>query len=775
MAVASTVVVNITANTAKFVNGLKKAQKQGKGFSSLLSKGFKAATVATTGLGIALTALTAKSLKTIDQQTKMAQRLGTTQRALAGLTLAAEQTGTTQQNLQLAMQRSTRRIAEAAQGTGEAVKALKELGLSAKQLAALAPDKQFLKIAGAMNEVTSQSDRIRLGFKLFDSEGVGLINTLALGEEGMQGFINKAQELGVAMTDKQTLGISKANNAINIMKTSFAGLGNQIAARVSPAIVTVAEKISSMTSFVTNAIPAWSAWAAKIFGVRRELQNLSLTDVNEELRVQDKRVEAAQARLIDQRNSFEDANRAGSLIAEGTDIDTLPIIIRLTEEYNKENKRWNDLIKERLRLRKEGEVADPGAAPGLEGGGIDPVAATGFQKEFDAAVKATAKPLEALQAKLATIRSTLESNPLWTPELAARQANAAVDAYLSQLERLDSTDPLEGFQTKLAAIKETLKNNPFLTPEDAGRQSEIAVDAYLDQLDKLDKLDPLVVFQAKLAAIRTQLETNPIWSPEVASRQASEAVDAYLEQIGTINDANAAIIDKQKADFDAAARAVATPSEELQAAMNDIRVSLASNPFWTPEVAGRQAQEAVDAYLEEMKRLELESNNVMLNMSEFQRRSFSNMQDILSTFLFDPWEDGLDGMFKSFVDMLRKMVAQIVATKILEYLFGVLGGFGGGNVASAATASIPKIGPPGAIGGLRTGGQSLLVGERGPEMFTPGASGSIRPLGSVTVEQNNSFGGGGGITAATLVPILEENNKKVKADILDAFDRGAFA
>jgi hypothetical protein len=41
-----------------------------------------------------------------------------------------------------------------------------------------------------------------------------------------------------------------------------------------------------------------------------------------------------------------------------------------------------------------------------------------------------------------------------------------------------------------------------------------------------------------------------------------------------------------------------------------------------------------------------------------------------------------------------------------------------------------------ASGGPVTGGSSYIVGEKGPELFTPGASGMITP--------NHALGGGGG-------------------------------
>jgi hypothetical protein len=52
-----------------------------------------------------------------------------------------------------------------------------------------------------------------------------------------------------------------------------------------------------------------------------------------------------------------------------------------------------------------------------------------------------------------------------------------------------------------------------------------------------------------------------------------------------------------------------------------------------------------------------------------------------------------------------------------------LGGMGlfGSNVQSRINA------PPRANGGLASAGQSYLVGERGPELFTPGATGFVTP------------------------------------------------
>jgi phage-related minor tail protein len=43
-----------------------------------------------------------------------------------------------------------------------------------------------------------------------------------------------------------------------------------------------------------------------------------------------------------------------------------------------------------------------------------------------------------------------------------------------------------------------------------------------------------------------------------------------------------------------------------------------------------------------------------------------NIQDAFADFLFDPFQDGLDGMLKGFVDILRRMAAEAMAAQILQ-------------------------------------------------------------------------------------------------------------
>ncbi len=85
-----------------------------------------------------------------------------------------------------------------------------------------------------------------------------------------------------------------------------------------------------------------------------------------------------------------------------------------------------------------------------------------------------------------------------------------------------------------------------------------------------------------------------------------------------------------------------------------------------------------------------------------------------------------------------------------------------------------------ANGGPITGNQPAIVGERGPELFVPSTSGRIisnsamrsgggsPAMGGVTVNYNIAAG----VTKGELVPILEAERKRLKAEIPDMVRRG---
>ena len=180
--------------------------------------------------------LVRSSLNATDSLAKTASKIGTTTEALSALRYAADITGVATTTMDMALQRFTRRAAEAAKGTGEAKGAIRELGINAKVLNNMPLDQRMLVLADAFGKVENESDRLRLAFKLFDSEGAALVNTLGLGRDGLKDLLGEAKTLGLVMSSDAAEGVEDANDAITRLKGLFKGIRDQIVAKLAPAI-----------------------------------------------------------------------------------------------------------------------------------------------------------------------------------------------------------------------------------------------------------------------------------------------------------------------------------------------------------------------------------------------------------------------------------------------------------------------------------------------------------------------------------------------------------
>lgn len=108
-------------------------------------------------------------------------------------------------------------------------------------------------------------------------------------------------------------------------------------------------------------------------------------------------------------------------------------------------------------------------------------------------------------------------------------------------------------------------------------------------------------------------------------------------------------------------------------------------------------------------------------------------------------QEALSSFFQSVADRFLDMAAQIIAkwiemtilNSIVNIFSGGIGGGGGGSMFTPSYAAFEFV-PGKAAGGPVMAGSPYMVGEKGPELFVPGKSGTIVP--------NNALGSGGGPT-----------------------------
>lgn len=181
-----------------------------------------------------------------DSLGKLSTRLGISTEALSQLNHAANLSGLSFTTLELGLQRMIRRVAEAANGTGEAVKALDELGISASKLKTLSPDKQLEVLADALNGVEGSADRVRLAMKLFDSEGVKFLQLMEKGGAGIREMREEADRLGLTIDKSLSAQAAKANDEFTRFTGQMSALGNVLAIEVLPVVTEVTAAINQM-------------------------------------------------------------------------------------------------------------------------------------------------------------------------------------------------------------------------------------------------------------------------------------------------------------------------------------------------------------------------------------------------------------------------------------------------------------------------------------------------------------------------------------------------
>ena len=140
-------------------------------------------------------------------------------------------------------------------------------------------------------------------------------------------------------------------------------------------------------------------------------------------------------------------------------------------------------------------------------------------------------------------------------------------------------------------------------------------------------------------------------------------------------------------------------------------------------------------------------------ISEFAVQASRNLQSELANEIKTGFEDGLDGMLDSFKNLLIDLAAEYAASGILELVAGKDGQSGLLGAALGGLGSLFGFGGARASGGSVGGGRAYLIGERGPELFVPGTSGTVVPNNQLSAVSS----GNSNISISTMVNVTGGN------------------
>lgn len=220
-------------------------QKAGGGIAALgrvagTAAGGLALLAGTAGLGAAVKG----SLDFADAIEKTSSKLGVSTDALQEWRFAADQSGVEMRTLEMAAQRFTRRAAEAAMGTGEARDAIAELGISLKDSNGQirSTEDLFRDAMRALGEVDEPARRLRLAFKLFDSEGAVLVNLA----DNFERLTAEAREMGVVIDAEVIDSASRMKGQVDALATATKADLTAALVALGPVLVASARGVSAL-------------------------------------------------------------------------------------------------------------------------------------------------------------------------------------------------------------------------------------------------------------------------------------------------------------------------------------------------------------------------------------------------------------------------------------------------------------------------------------------------------------------------------------------------
>ncbi len=194
------------------------------------------ATGALAGLGRLITT----SLKTSDELQKLSQTTGISTEGLSRLRFAAEQSGTSLDVVVKAQRRLAANSVDAAMGIGDARVAFEELGINAKELAALEPEQQFAVLADAIRSVENPTQRLAYAQDILGRSGAELLPLLRGGSEGLRRLGEQAERTGNILSQQTADASARVNDTMNELRHTVSGLGQTIFEGLLPSLETAA-------------------------------------------------------------------------------------------------------------------------------------------------------------------------------------------------------------------------------------------------------------------------------------------------------------------------------------------------------------------------------------------------------------------------------------------------------------------------------------------------------------------------------------------------------
>ena len=234
-------------------NSVTKGLKGVGSTAASVTKGVAGVGLAATATAGALGLLVNKSFEFIDAIGKTATRTGITTSAIQAFHLAARESGTNIEGANKALEKFARSVGDSQRGLKTMTDIFKALGVELETTDGhfKSTDTLLEEVAIGISNLGSQTQKATALANLFGRQGILLTNALEdLADRGLDGFIERAERLGLVLSTKTVRRVEAFNDAVGVIKMQISSFVNNVSASFLPIFekiqVTIADKIQKI-------------------------------------------------------------------------------------------------------------------------------------------------------------------------------------------------------------------------------------------------------------------------------------------------------------------------------------------------------------------------------------------------------------------------------------------------------------------------------------------------------------------------------------------------
>ncbi len=243
---------SILVDSSKAQESISKTEGKADGLGKKLGNGIKTAAkwgaaigAGAAAAGAALFGMANKAAGATDRIDKLSQKIGISRQGFQEWEYILSQSGTDIDKLQVGLKTMVQRMDETARGVGQGARMFEQLGVSVTDNtgAMKSQEQVFEETVRALQGMPEGAEKSRLAFELFGKAGTELMPMLNSSSESIDELKQKANDLGLVISDDAVDAGVIFTDTLDSLKRSFGAVATNIGATLMPMFITLADWI----------------------------------------------------------------------------------------------------------------------------------------------------------------------------------------------------------------------------------------------------------------------------------------------------------------------------------------------------------------------------------------------------------------------------------------------------------------------------------------------------------------------------------------------------